>query len=303
MELLLPAYAKINWTLEVLGRFPAEHRYAGFTEIASVVFLLDLHDKVFVRVSSEGSGQVVISCTDSRIPQTSRGDAEQNICFRAARLFQQKFPEHSRADISINIEKHIPLAGGLGGSATDGVSVLRALIQIFEIDPKELLLLARELSSDASVFALGSPACLMEGRGEIVTSLPLPKGRIRLILLNPGFEMSAADAYKGFREDASPGVVTRNCVSCLKELGEVEELVQFLGNDLERSLATLKKYPVLTEMKQELLSVGCIGALMSGSGSTVFGVLGDGGEVEVVVNKLKKKFPGCLVTTTNVLRV
>ena len=96
MILETKAYGKINWSLKALGRFPADHPNAGFTQIQSVVFKIDLHDNVRVTVNDQGLAKTQIKVSDPRIPQDG-AEPQKNSAYRAVELFSNEFPAASRA--------------------------------------------------------------------------------------------------------------------------------------------------------------------------------------------------------------
>ena len=275
MTLETTAYGKINWSLKALGRFPAGHLNAGFTQIQSVVFKINLHDNVRVTINDQGSAITQIRVTDPRVPQ-DRNEPQKNSAYRAAELFRSQFAAASRADISIEIEKKLPVAGGLGGSSTDAAAVLKLLFEKFSpnTDLAEQLKLAAKLGSDVPLFVAPYSACSIEGRGEIVTAYQQPVPDYGLVLVFPGILLESRDVYAG--------------------------LTQFSArqNDLEGSVYIQKHFPELEKIKSELVGSGCAGALMSGSGSTVFGYTSKD-KTEQVCQKVRERLPEYKVITSS----
>ncbi|MCB9030206.1 MAG: 4-(cytidine 5'-diphospho)-2-C-methyl-D-erythritol kinase [Deltaproteobacteria bacterium] len=270
MELTIPAYAKLNWSLQVLGAFPEDHVNFGYTEIESLMLLLDLHDLVTVKILDTKNSEVSIHCDNPNVPQTLNGKVQENVCFKAiqalkgdAAIFLPKngsvpFLEN---DIEIYIEKNIPLAGGLGGSSTDGVAVLKALDQIYQLNlsRESLIEIAATFGSDTPFFASGYPQAIVKGRGEIVEPCELFSEQKRFILVNPGIELYVGEVFKALKN------------ADFKKCGLKRELYQ-PSNDLQHSPYVSQYFKNCEDICQALIASGCEVAQMSGSGSTCFGL-------------------------------
>lgn len=244
----LRAPAKVNLSLRVLGRRPD-----GFHDLDSLMAPISLADEVTVETRI-GQG-VKVSCDQPDIPSD-----DSNLAAIAARQFHARTGIRFQADI--HIAKKIPAGAGLGGGSSDAAAVLVALDSVFEtqLGTAGLEEIAAKVGSDVPFF-IRRGCARVRGRGEIVTpaSLPAP---LHLALVKPPFEVSTAWAYQRLAEskglhgaDAAP-----ECVSG----------VEFV-NDLERPV--FEKFLLLPVIKQWLREQpGCRAALMSGSGSTVFGI-------------------------------
>lgn len=253
----LKAYAKINFSLRVL-----EKRPDGFHSIESIMQSVSLCDYITVTPAISG---IEITCDDPTVPIN-----EQNICYKAAKLALRS------GGVKIHIEKRIPVAAGLAGGSADAAAVLYGLMQMSKVKGQnsklQLLEIASQVGSDVP-FCLTGGTCLVKGRGEIVQKVdPWPKEYI--IIVNPGIHISAKWAYDAF-DDLNIAVPAD------------------IKNDLEP--AVVFKYPVITEIKEKLIELGCFEAQMSGSGSTVFGLTNDPDIAQHIYDQVKKKYGFCCI--------
>ncbi len=247
LELLAPA--KINLTLEVKGR-----REDGFHEIESLMCPISLFDRLEIGATEEEG--IAFSCSDPSLPT-----GEENLAYRAARHFCDSFGFIPR--LRISLEKEIPHGAGLGGGSSDAASVLLGLNALFQTElPNDALAeLAGELGSDIPFFIYRS-AAIARGRGEKVEPAAFPHV-LPLLLIKPPFGVPTPWAYRRWKE--------------AREIPDVSYEPQELGwgtlrNDLERPV--FEKYLFLAQLKTWLIEQPeTAGALMSGSGSTVFAVL------------------------------
>lgn len=232
--MMVEAHAKINLTLEVLGRRPD-----GYHELRSVVVPIPLHDDVALE-ASEG---ISVEMDALNVPQ------ERNLAWRAAQALRQATGCARGARISI--VKRIPAGGGLGGGSADAAAVLNGLNELWGLHlSKECLAeIGATVGSDVPALVWGGPV-LMEGRGERVSPLP-PDVRVpdlaRLVLRFSSVAASTPAVYAAFRaEDRGRG-----------------------ANDLQPAACRL--YPEIAAALKALEAEGCEGVQMTGSGSTVFG--------------------------------
>jgi 4-diphosphocytidyl-2-C-methyl-D-erythritol kinase len=247
VEFLAPA--KVNLTLRVLRR-----RDDGFHELDSLFVPISIFDRLEIELRADGG--LVFTCDDATVP----GD-DTNLVVRAARLFCAT--TERKPNLCIHLEKRIPHGAGLGGGSSDAASTLLALDKLFRTElPRETLLtLAAELGSDVPFF-IHDRAARARGRGELLEPIDF-QHRLPLLLLKPPFGVPTPWAYQRWRDSRElPGVPY---APQPQPWGE-------LINDLERPV--FEKHLFLAELKMWLLRQPEVtGALMSGSGSTVFAVL------------------------------
>ncbi|HWE62476.1 MAG TPA: 4-(cytidine 5'-diphospho)-2-C-methyl-D-erythritol kinase [Chloroflexota bacterium] len=245
------AHAKINLTLEVLGK-----RSDGYHEIRSVFRTLALHDTLHFAPAAD----VQVFCA---VPELR---TEQNLAARAARLLQQA--SGYRGGAAISIEKAIPIAAGLGGGSSDGAAALLGLDALWRthLSAEELARLAAALGSDVPFFLLGGTA-RAEGRGETLHPLPaLPD--CPLLLVRPPIAVSTAAIYRMVTPDAyTEGAITARFAA---QPAATPPQCWPLYNALQAF--TCRAYPVVAEVLAALPAWGASQALMCGSGPTCFGL-------------------------------
>ncbi|MBC7228910.1 MAG: 4-(cytidine 5'-diphospho)-2-C-methyl-D-erythritol kinase [Actinobacteria bacterium] len=273
----LEAPAKINLYLEVGAR-----REDGYHGVRTVMQAVDLCDRVEVEVVG-GRGTVALEV---------KGEApagEDNLCHRAARAFLEA--AGVRWDVRMRLEKRIPLAAGLGGGSSDAAAVLRGLNFLAgeALAGEELLRLAASLGTDVPFFLVGGTA-LGEGRGERVTPLvqapPLP-----LVLANPGVPLPTPEVYRRF-DEVGGGEPPRGGVEAMGEAlrgGEVRRVASLLFNSLQPAACALM--PQVGALLEHALWAGAEGALVSGSGPTVFALAGDEGRAAEMEAELRRHAP------------
>jgi 4-diphosphocytidyl-2-C-methyl-D-erythritol kinase len=264
----LQAQAKVNLFLHVLGR-----EASGYHQIETLFCRLGLADDVIVRVPApgKGSGRALDSTGDDTGPR------EQNLAYRAAVLYAEQRGWPSGFDIEIT--KRIPAGGGLGGGSADAGAVLRILRALDPEPPPAatLLLWAAQLGADVPFMAMESPLALGSGHGDILTPLtPLPARGV--VLYIPGFRVSTRDAY-GWLDEARrmPGVREAAAsaggrLSDPTAYGDWERVGPLMTNDFEQVVG--QRYGDIPLVVSRLRAApNVIAALMSGSGSTVYGVM------------------------------
>jgi len=253
MKILSPA--KINLFLQVTGKRPD-----GFHELYSLMCCLDLFDVILLRF---GGKKIVVESANPKIPLD-----ETNSAYRAARLFFDSM--QITAGLNIRIEKALPVAAGLGGGSSNAAGVLMGLNRRYgsPFSRDELVAMGLELGADVPFFLFQKPA-LASGVGEILEAY---RGTLpyHVVLLNPGFEVLTGEVFGNLNLGLTKckKIITK---PLLKQSG-FDPLLH-LCNDLET--VTIPKYSVIEVLKKKLLKYGALGALMSGSGPTVFGLFSD----------------------------
>ena len=247
------AYAKINLGLHVL-----EKRPDGYHNIETVFHRVNLFDEITFGISST----ITVESSPSIVPSDGR-----NICFKAARLLKDYLG--IEAGVRISIQKNIPVGAGLGGGSSDAAGVLLHLPSYWgETVSKELLYsFALHLGSDVPYF-LKQGSALAQGRGEVLDyfHLGLP---VTIVLCNPGIRVSTAWAY----QHINPQHRSMDLKSTVMEGMQHPALLSALTNDFES--AVFKEHPAIEQIKETMLRSGAVLSLMSGSGSTVYGLFDD----------------------------
>lgn len=249
------AYAKINLTLDVLGR-----RADGYHSLATVIQTIDLYDTLCLTATDDNHVQLI--CT---IPELSN---IENLAVRAAELVRSRLGLVQGVRIELN--KHIPTAAGLGGGSSDAAAVLLGLQQWWQLQlsPSDLLDMAASLGSDVPFFLTGGLA-LCEGRGEHVTPLApyWPISMRWLLLLKPAISVSTASVFRNLTaRDYTNGI--HSAAVCTALNGDSTPQLEDLYNGLERSV--LESYPEVAKAREDLLQAGAPFVRLSGSGPTLF---------------------------------
>ena len=268
-EITLKAYAKINLSLDVLGKLPN-----GYHEVKMVMQQVDLYDLVTVACEElpDGSPMVIRGGTTREdLPMD-----ETNIAYKAAMLMRETYCPDKSFEIAITLQKHIPMAAGLAGGSADGAAVMRALAKLWELDVpvEELAALSGRVGSDV-------PFCLMGQEGQycaLATGTGTDLEPVRpldawIVLSKPPVNVPTGAVYGNLKLDQLTHPDVDRMVRALNE-DDVLTILNCMGNVLETS--TIPQYPVvgLTKKAMEDLDVASA-VLMSGSGPTVFGVFFD----------------------------
>jgi 4-diphosphocytidyl-2-C-methyl-D-erythritol kinase len=265
------AQAKVNLRLRILAR-----EASGYHQIETLFLRLGLADDVTVRATDGARSLDLTGEVDAR----QLGPVERNLAWRAALEYAKAtgWP----AGFAIGLEKRIPVGGGLGGGSADAGAVLRALDAIAPkpIGESVLLAIASRLGADVPFLTSTAAYALAWGRGERMLALPTPDEREVLLVLPP-FAVNTAAAY-GWLAAAreSDGSTGQGAAALsLEALSDWSSIEALATNDFETVVAA--RHPSIGAIVQRLRRLGCAPALMSGSGSSVFGVLPSGRGVEL----------------------
>lgn len=251
----IEAYAKVNLTLEVFGE-----RSDGYHALRSVVLPVSLADTLDVEATDAGT-------------VTSDAGYDDDLCVKAARILKSSVPSLSSSiGAKIAVIKRIPAGGGLGGGSADAAATLVALNEVWGLgmSREKLAEIGAQVGSDVSALVLGGPV-LMEGRGERVTRLLGGRETVNLVLANPGVFSSTKEVYAACtpRPSADDSIASRMRIALAE--GDVPGIAAVLTNDLQEPATAL--HPEIGEALAALKAAGAQGVLMSGSGSTVFGLV------------------------------
>jgi 4-diphosphocytidyl-2-C-methyl-D-erythritol kinase len=276
------AQAKINLLLRVLAR-----ETSGYHSIETVLLRLDLGDDVRVRIASGRS----LDCAGQTIPAGGLGPTERNLAFRAAVAYADAtgWPN----GFAIEVEKRIPVGGGLGGGSADAGAVLRAL-DALSPNPLGVALaeLAAPLGADVAFMTIESPMALGWGHGERLLPLRALDPR-PVVLIVPGFAIATSDAYAWLSADRGTYVPSASVLEP-GSLATWESLALVATNDFERVVAA--RHPIIAELVDELTSRDAVVSMLSGSGSAVYGVFDDRPEAAAITRSTEL---GTIVTKTS----
>jgi 4-diphosphocytidyl-2-C-methyl-D-erythritol kinase len=279
--MLIKAYAKINITLDVVGK-----REDGYHNLKMIMQQVDVYDIIDIDKCEEG---ISISCSESNIPCD-----ERNLAYKAARLFMDKYD--IRSGVTINITKNIPVEAGLAGGSSDAAAVLKAMRALFNIhaSDKELMELGVKIGADVPYCIQGGTA-LCEGIGEIITPLKSFKDKI-IVLIKPNFGVSTKDIFKSLHIDELFEHPNTEEIIKYMEKGNLKEVCMGMKNLLET--VTLKKHHAIVDIKNDMINLGALGSMMSGSGPSVFGFFDDMLLAQKCYDKFKECYKEVFLTRT-----
>lgn len=252
-----PAYAKLNLTLDILHK-----RDDGFHEIESIMQQITMCDDVEIDVETGEDWK--LECDWEDIPTDS-----ENLAWKAAGLFYREIGKDPQG-ITIRITKRIPVGAGLGGGSADAAAVLRALNR-HEGEPFtiwELSRLSAKVGSDVPFCVLGGTA-LAKGRGEKLAQL-LPMPQCFYCVAKPEFSVSTPELYAAWDAESAHYHPDNNGMGRALDQQNLVHVAGYLGNSFERLVSA--EHPEIEEIKQIMSDCGALGAVMTGSGSAVFGV-------------------------------
>jgi 4-diphosphocytidyl-2-C-methyl-D-erythritol kinase len=252
-----PSFAKINWFLRILGKRPD-----GYHEVVTVLQTISLRDELTIQLREDGP--IKLTCDDPAIPTDN-----SNLIIRAAHLLEDCRQDWFGANI--DLRKRIPAQGGLGGASSNAAVALLAINELWKSSTisVEELLDPSDLGADVPFFLIGG-RCAATGIGDVLT--PLPDGpKQYLIVVTPNAKVSTAHAYASLN---AASLTTSNSDSILSsslaDLNSADSRQWPLRNDFERVIFEIE--PEIERVKNALLDAGAWGALLAGSGSSVFGV-------------------------------
>jgi 4-diphosphocytidyl-2-C-methyl-D-erythritol kinase len=253
MKILSPA--KINLFLQITGKRPD-----GYHDLITLMCCIGLYDTVSLTF---GVKDITVSCHHPGVPED-----ETNVAFGAAHLFFKTLKKNE--GVNIFIKKQIPVAAGLGGGSSNAAAVFLGLNRYYgyPFSIEKLMSMGLSIGADVPFFIFQKPA-IASGIGEKLEAYQNLQN-LKILLVFPGFSVSTADVYKKLNLGLT------KCEKKLKSFLLNEQPFDprcHLCNDLEA--VTASEYPVLKTVKEALLSHGALGALMTGSGPTMFGLFSD----------------------------
>ena len=266
--------AKINLYLRIVGKRPD-----GYHELETVMLPLAFGDQITLQSRKAG---ITLACDDPRLPTD-----DSNLAVRAAKALG------TTKGARISLKKRTPLAAGLGGGSSNAATTMLGLDQLWKLNaPSDKLhTLAASLGSDINFFLAGG-AALCRGRGEKIEPIPC-KLSAAILLVNPGFGISTKWAYESWaraakesRLTAPPPEVSLLLHALAKD--DLAEVSRCLFNSLEAP--SIRKFPVLELIKDAMRDGGAVGALMSGSGATVFGLFPDAKLAKASAQDVREQF-------------
>jgi 4-diphosphocytidyl-2-C-methyl-D-erythritol kinase len=250
-SITLKAPAKVNYLLDVIRRRPD-----GYHDLRMVMQRINLCDDIIITLTE--TPEISVTCGKNGVP-----DGPGNIAWRAADTLLGM--SGSARGVNISITKNIPVAAGLGGGSSDAASVLMGINELLGLgfSSQRLMEIGVKLGADVPFFIFKKTA-LAEGIGEALTAMPaMPAAWV--LLVNPGVHVSTAWVYKNLQ--LTNGRELNKIPDSYRDLKDV---CSIFANDLES--VTISSFPVIAEIKNAMLQNNALGAMMSGSGPTVFGL-------------------------------
>jgi len=277
------AYAKINISLDIVSKRPD-----GYHNIKTIMQTVSLSDEIIIECTSGKS--INVNTNLPYIPKDS-----SNIAAKAAEAFF-KYANIDGYQVNIEIKKNIPVCAGLGGGSTNAACVLRILDYIFKTGFKRKILeeIAETVGSDIP-FCIDGGTKLAEGRGEILTDLPkMPDSHI--VICKPGFSCSTPELFERFkREKLHTAPDTEGLIKALGN-SDINAIARRMFNVFEDILPHGRDY--IESIKEVLLDCGALGAIMTGSGSAVFGLFTDIENAKKAHSKLIETYSECFLVKT-----
>ena len=274
------AFAKINLTLDVLGKRPD-----GYHDLKSVMQTISIRDDVEIDI---GTGKPwILTCSAEGIPSD-----ERNLAWKAAKVFFDKLGKDPDG-LAIRITKRIPSGAGLGGGSADAAAVLRALNRYYD-EPLSILTLAElgaQVGSDVPFCTLTGTA-MVEGRGERLRPLP-PMPDCTFVVCKPDFSVSTPELYRKLDTVAIPVHPDNRAMENALIAGDLQAVADQLYNVFDPVVTA--DHLELNYIKSICNSYGSLGQQMTGSGSAVFAIMPSFEYAAVVCNMLKDNFPGIFI--------
>lgn len=268
----LPAFAKINWFLHILGK-----REDNFHELCTLFQTISLCDYLTFSASAE----LHLTCNDLNIPTD-----EQNLIIRSAKVLQERFGIKKGAEI--RLEKNIPSPGGLGGGSADCAVALLGLLKLWglKINLSQLVEIGKHLGSDVPFFFYGGTA-LGTGRGTEIIEVEDVTEKY-LLIITPNINVPTAMAFAKFDAPRLTNISSKSILKlCCDEANTFNSRQRTPKNDFESVIFKIE--PELKRVKQTLLSYGAKVALMSGSGASIFGIFENEETRQATLKALKEE--------------
>lgn len=272
MEIKLKAFAKINLGLDVLRR-----REDGYHEVRMIMQTISLYDKIVMQKLKQPEIQVKTNLF--YVPEN-----ENNLAYQAAKLLMDEFGLES--GVYIDLQKYIPVAAGMAGGSSDAAAVLYGMNQMFHLNLSKRELMKRGVKIGADVpYCIMRGTALAEGIGEKLSPLP-PMPNCKVLVAKPPVSVSTKFVYENLKlEDTAAHPDIDILLAGLQE-GNLRKIAANMGNMLES--VTIPHYPVISEIRDEMLRSGALNAMMSGSGPTVFGLFDDKKKAKKAAFKIRE---------------
>lgn len=268
----LKALAKINLGLDVLGR-----RENGYHDVRMVMQTIYLYDNITLKKIE--TPEIQLKTNLHFLPLD-----DKNIAYKAAKMLMDEF--ELEGGIQITLDKHIPVAAGLAGGSSNAAAVLVGMNRMYDLGLSEQELMDRGVKLGADVpYCIMRGTVLAEGIGEVLTPLaPLPKCYV--LVAKPAISVSTKTVYEKLDSHEIEDHPDIDGILTGLEEGDLKKIASSMGNVLER--VTIDDYPIIEDIKDVMKENGALGAMMSGSGPTVFGIYDEKKLAKAAQEKIKK---------------
>lgn len=267
-NLTVHSHAKINLRLDVVGK-----RSDGYHDLLNFMERVTLYDEIEIKITEKG---LSVTCDHEDVPSD-----ETNIAYKA---LKEILAYSSRnVGVQIHIKKKIPIASGMGGGSSNAAAVIKGVNQLLKLkmSKEKLIKIGLKVGADVPFFLFEGPA-LAQGVGEQLKKVKvMPK--LLFLIVNPGIKVSTRMVYNKFYQDGR----SVNPDEIPNSFRTKRDIVKIMHNDLEK--VTIKEFPIIGEIKNELVKSGAIASMMTGSGPTVFGLYSDKAKLTKAFEKMEKK--------------
>ncbi len=272
MELVKKAYAKINLSIDVIGK-----RKDNYHELDMIIQSVNLYDTI--KIKKNNSGKISLKCSDESLPTDIKNDA-----YKAAFLMKEEFS--LKSGYNIYIEKKIPIEAGLGGGSSDAASVINSIciLEGLNLSDDKLFEIGLKIGAELP-YSLKSGLARVRGIGEKVVKLDV-KHPYFFTIVKPAISLSTKKIFTRYVAENKKDNYTERLTMCLYEK-EYSEALKYMYNDLEKASFLIHKE--LFEIKNELINLGAKQSLMSGSGTSIYGVFENFTEAKRVAEHFNKK--------------
>lgn len=267
----IESYGKVNLSLDVLYK-----RNDGYHEIDTIMQQISLKD--IISIENISGEDIRIKSNKSELPLDSN-----NLVYKAWNQIKKK--TDIERGVSINIQKEIPISAGLAGGSSNAAATLRGLNTLWDLklSDDDLYAIALKIGADVPFCLMGGTAHA-KGIGEKLTKLKSFKNK-HILIFNPGIQISTACVYEGLRPSESKRIDIKKMIDYIED-DDLINVSKNMKNIMEKTV--IKKHPIIRWIKDEMNDFGALGSLMSGSGSTVFGLFDDVDKLKYCKSKLER---------------
>lgn len=277
----LKSYAKINLSLDVTSKLDN-----GYHNLRTIMQTVEIYDDIVIKKIKKG---IEVTTNRPYIPVN-----EKNLAYKAAKIMIDKY--NIKEGVKIDIFKRIPVAAGMGGGSSNAATVIKGMNEIFDLNASDTQLqeIGATIGADVAFFIKGGTA-LCEGIGDILTYIPLFNNQI-LVVIKPPFGISTKQIFEKINvEKIKNHPKIDDMVDAIKN-NNIYQVAPLMKNVLEN--IALHKYKTLVNIKEDFKDSGAIGTLMSGSGSTVFGIYDDMSLAQNMFLKYVNRYDEVFITRT-----